>query len=61
VWLVGAEGDNQLHGYNALTGAPVFGGSGTSMSGLHHYQTLIATAKRVYVAGDNKVYAFKWN
>jgi hypothetical protein len=60
VWLVGAEGDNQLHGYNALTGAAVFGGTGTTMSGLHHYQTLIATDKRFYVAGDNKVYSFKF-
>ncbi len=30
------------------------------MSGLRHYQTLIATSKRFYVAGDNKVYAFKF-
>ncbi|HWA89603.1 MAG TPA: hypothetical protein VG889_06175 [Rhizomicrobium sp.] len=60
LWLVGAEGDNQLHGYNALTGAAVFGGAGTSMSGLHHYQTLLATPKRFYVAGDGKVYAFKF-
>jgi outer membrane protein assembly factor BamB len=60
VWVVGAEGDNQIHGFNALTGAVVFDGSGTSMNGLHHYQTILATAKRFYVAADNTVYAFKF-
>ncbi|HVU21207.1 MAG TPA: hypothetical protein VHE09_10780 [Rhizomicrobium sp.] len=60
VWVPGAEGDNQLHGFNAQTGAVVFPGTGTSMSGLHHYQTILATKKRFYVAGDNKVYAFSW-
>lgn len=60
VWVVGAEGDNMIHGFNANTGAVVFGGAGTSMSGLHHYQTILATAKRLYVAGDNAVYAFKF-
>src|SRR5665213_731530 len=35
VWVPGAEGDNEIHGFNALTGAPVFSGTGTSMSGLH--------------------------
>lgn len=60
VWVVGAEGDNELHGFNALTGATVFTGSGTVMSGLHHFQTFIAAAGRFYVAADNKVYAFKF-
>lgn len=60
VWVPGAEGDNQLHGFNASTGQVVFSGSGTSMSGLHHYQTLVATKKRFYVAADNKIYAFRW-
>jgi hypothetical protein len=58
VWVVGAEGDNELHGFNALTGAVVFSGTGTSMSGLHHFQTILATRNRFYVAGDNEVYAF---
>ncbi len=58
VWVTGAEGDNKLHGFDALTGATVFNGSGTSMSGLHHFSTLIAAAGRLYVAADNTVYAF---
>jgi outer membrane protein assembly factor BamB len=58
VWVLGAEGDNLLHGFNALTGQVVFGGTGTSMSGLHHFQTILATKNRFYIAADNKVYAF---
>jgi hypothetical protein len=57
VWVVGAEGDNKLHGYNALTGASLFTGS-TAMSGLHHFQTLIVAGGHFYVAADNTVYAF---
>jgi hypothetical protein len=57
VWVVGAEGDNKLHGFNALTGAAVYSGTDT-MAGLHHFQTLIATGKRFYVGADNTVYAF---
>ena len=58
VWMVGAEGDNKLHGFNALTGAEVFDGGGFAMSGLHHFVTVMATHKRLYVAADNTVYAF---
>ena len=58
VWAVGAEGDNLLHGFDALTGQPVFDGTGTAMTGLHHFETILATAKRFYVAADNTVYAF---
>jgi hypothetical protein len=61
VWVPGAEGDNELHGFDATTGAVVFSGTGTSMTGLHHFQTILATPKRFYVAGDNKVFAFRWN
>jgi hypothetical protein len=58
VWAAGAEGDNELHGFNAVTGATVFSGAGTSMNGLHHFSTLIAANHRLYVAGDNALYAF---
>lgn len=60
VWVVGAEGDNLLHGFNALNGQAVFSGSGTTMSGLHHFQTILATRKRFYVAGDSNVFAFSF-
>jgi hypothetical protein len=58
VWVVGAEGDNLLHGFDGLTGAPVFTGTGTAMTGLHHFATILATPWRFYVAADNTVYAF---
>jgi hypothetical protein len=60
VWAVGAEGDNALHGFSAADGKVVFAGTGTTMSGLHHFQTILATRDRFYVAGDNNIYAFKW-
>ena len=60
VWAVGAEGDNELHGFNVRNGKVVFSGSGTSMSGLHHFQTILATRDRFYIGADNTVYAFKW-
>jgi hypothetical protein len=60
VWAVGAEGDDRLHGYRGDTGAVLFdgGGPGDGMSGLHHFQTLIATDSRIYVAADGQIYAF---
>lgn len=60
VWAVGAEGDNELHGFNALNGKAVFSGNGTAMSGLHHFQTILATRDRLFVGADNTVYAFRW-
>ncbi|MGH6889958.1 MAG: PQQ-binding-like beta-propeller repeat protein [Rhizomicrobium sp.] len=58
VWVVGAEGDNMLHGFNALTGQSVFSGGAESMSGLHHFVTILAAQKHLYVAADDTVYAF---
>lgn len=60
VWVVGAEGDNRLHGFKADTGDPVFAGDRQedSMPGLRHFVTIVAANDRLYVAGDGKVYAF---
>jgi hypothetical protein len=66
VWVVGTEdhftgGDQRLHGYNGDTGAVVYGGGSPNelMAGTHYYSTTgIAARGRIYVAGDNKVYAF---
>ena len=66
VWVVGTEdhgnpGDQRLHGYDGETGALVYGGGGPNelMAGTHFYSTTgIAARGRIYVAGDNKVYAF---
>jgi hypothetical protein len=66
VWVVGTEdhqtgGDQRLHGYDGETGAVVYDGGGPNelMAGTHYYSTTgIAARGRIYVAGDNKVYAF---
>ena len=58
VWAVGAEGDGLLHGFNALNGQAVFAGSGMTMSGLHHFVTLLAAEGHFYIAADGTVYAF---
>ena len=59
VWIVGAEGDNRLHGFRGDTGDPLFnGGSADVMHGLHHFQSLIASEDRLYVCADGRVYAF---
>jgi hypothetical protein len=66
VWVVGTEdhgtqGDQRLHGYDGDTGAVVYDGGGPNelMAGTHFYSTTgIAARGRIYVAGDNKVYAF---
>jgi hypothetical protein len=66
VWVVGTEtngfpGDQRLHGYDGDTGAVVYAGGGANelMAGTHSYSTTgIEAWGRIYVAGDNKVYAF---
>ena len=61
VWVVGTQGDQQLHGYDGDTGAVVYAGGGANelMAGTHSYPTTgIAARGRIYVATDNKVYAF---
>jgi PQQ enzyme repeat/FG-GAP-like repeat len=62
VWAVGTQGDQRLHGYNGDTGAVVYSGGGANelMAGTHSYSTTGIVARgRIYVAADNKVYAFK--
>jgi hypothetical protein len=60
VWIVGAEGDNRLHGFRGDTGAVLFGGGGPGdrMTGLHRFQTLLATQDRLYIGADGRLYAF---
>jgi len=60
VWGFGAEGDQRLHGFDGDTGAVVYSGGGPNelMAGTRHMNTAIAARGRIYVANDNKVYAF---
>jgi hypothetical protein len=67
VWIVGSAdhgtpGDQRLHGYDGDTGAVIYAGGGANelMANTHSYSTTgIAARGRIYVATDNKVYAFK--
>ncbi len=60
VWGIGSESDQRLHGFNGDTGAVVFNGGGANelMAGTRRFNTAIAARGRIYVANDNKVYAF---
>jgi hypothetical protein len=68
VWNVGAEdnnhpgvGDNYLRGFDGDSGDFVFNGGGPSqmMHLVRRYQTPIVAKGRIYVAADDRIYAFK--
>ena len=56
VWMLGAEGDNRLHGFGGDTGERLF--TSPPLAGLRHFQTLIAAADRLFVGADGRLYAF---
>jgi hypothetical protein len=60
VWGIGSEGNQRLQGFNGDTGAVVFNGGGANelMACTRRFNTAIAARGRIYVANDNKVYAF---
>ena len=60
VWVVGAQGDQRLHGYNGDTGAVIYAGGGANelMTGTRKWNSGIVARGRIYIANDNKVYAF---
>jgi outer membrane protein assembly factor BamB len=56
VWTVGAEGDNRLHAFRGDTGELL--GTSPTLTGLRHFQTLMAAGDRLYVGADGRIYAF---
>jgi PQQ enzyme repeat len=56
VWMLGAEGDDRLYAFRGDNGEKLF--TSAPLKGLRHFGTLIATPQRLYIAGDNAVYAF---
>jgi hypothetical protein len=62
VWILGAEGDGRLHGFQGDAGEPLFtgGGPGEAMTGLRHFQGLLAAGDRIYVGADGRLYAFSF-
>jgi hypothetical protein len=61
VWVVGAQGDQRLHGYNGDTGAVVYAGGGANelMIGTRKWNSGMVARGSIYVANDNRVYAFR--
>jgi outer membrane protein assembly factor BamB len=61
VWAYGHGTNQRLFGYNGETGAVVYSGGGANdtISGTRTFNTGIAARGRIYIAGDNRVYAFK--
>ncbi|WGS06910.1 PQQ-binding-like beta-propeller repeat protein [Bradyrhizobium sp. ISRA443] len=58
VWILGAEGDDRLHAFRGDTGEQIY--ASETLRGLRRFQTPIATKDRLYVAADERVYAFKF-
>jgi hypothetical protein len=58
VWVVGAEGDSKLHGYNGDTGEVIYTGT-DQMTGTRKWNSGTVARGSIYVANDNKVYKFK--
>ena len=60
VWAYGHGTNQRLFGYDGETGALIFAGGGANdtISGTRTFNTGIAARGRIYIAGDNKVYAF---
>jgi len=60
VWAVGAESNNRLHAFNGVTGEVLFAGGGQDerMSLVRRFQTPIVVNGRIFVAADDKLYAF---
>ena len=61
VWVVGAEGDQRLHGYNGDTGTVVYAGGGANelMTGTRKWNSGMVARGSIYIANDNRVYAFR--
>ena len=60
VWVVGAAGDQRLHGYNGDTGAVMYAGGGANelMINTRKWNTGTVARGRIYFPALNKVYAF---
>jgi outer membrane protein assembly factor BamB len=60
VWGIGSEGTQRLYGFDGDTGAVVFSGGGANelMANTRRFNTGIVARGRIFLANDNKVYAF---
>src|SRR5256886_5689962 len=58
VWVVGAQGDGKLYGYNGDTGAVIYAGTDV-MTGTRKWNNGTVARGSIYIANDNRVYAFR--
>jgi hypothetical protein len=60
VWAVGSESNNRLHAFNGISGEMLFAGGGADerMSLVRRFQTPIVVNGRIFVAADDRLYAF---
>lgn len=60
VWGIGSEGDQRLRGFDGDTGKAVFTGGGANelMANTRRFNTGIVARGHIFIANDNKVYAF---
>jgi hypothetical protein len=60
VWTAGAEGSSRLHSWDLVTGNAVFKGGTTTdaIPKVRRFTAPIAAHGRVFVGGDNRLYAF---
>ena len=58
--IVWAMGTNRLYAYDGVTGAELFagGGAGDVLSTVQYFQSPIVAKGRVYVAANDRLYAF---
>jgi hypothetical protein len=58
VWVVGAQGNHRLHGYDGDTGNVVYAGGGANelMTGYRKWNSCIVARGSIYVTNDNKAY-----
>lgn len=60
VWVAGAEGDDRMHAFRGDTGALLWT-SPSALPGLRHFVTPMIAGQHLFIAGDNRLYAFTWN
>jgi hypothetical protein len=59
IWVAGAEGDERLHGFRGDTGQAVVASG--KLPPLRHFVTPMVADGRLYLAGDGRVFAFRWD
>ena len=59
VWIVGAEGDDRLHGFRGDNGESALIRPQVRLNGLRHFAPIVAWREHLFVPADGRIYAFK--